>query len=80
MIDARNYRFTPKSITVTAGTTVKVTVSGGSHTWTSGSWDSGNLDTGQSYSYTFNTPGTYNYECSYHGSSFNMRGRVIVTA
>lgn len=63
------------------GTTVKVVVSGGSHTWTGSSWDSGNLDNGQSFSFTFNTPGMYNYECTYHGGPPDyMRGKVTVTA
>jgi plastocyanin len=80
VIDAQNYKFTPKNLSVKAGTTVKVVVSDGSHTWTGGSWDSGNLDTGQSYSFTFTTPGTYNYVCNYHASTFGMKGTITVTA
>ena len=48
------------------------------HTVTStdnGPLDSGNLSKGQSYTYTFQTPGTYTYHCSYH--SF-MTGTVTV--
>lgn len=49
------------------------------HTVTSVTYlfDSGNLKAGQSWSYTFETPGTYQYRCIYHGW---MTGTVIVTA
>jgi plastocyanin len=47
------------------------------HTTTShGVWDSGILQKGQSFSCTFNTPGTYEYLCSVH--PIQMRGTVIV--
>ena len=67
----------------------KVTIrnpSSSSHTWTQGSgvhppggFNSGNLDTGGSYTYTFNTAGSYNFYCKYHYSSDNMKGRITVT-
>ena len=46
------------------------------HTTTSNSglWDSGILNPGQSFSFTFNTPGTYSYICNVHP----MTGVVIV--
>jgi len=50
------------------------------HTVTSvpaGLFDSGNLNTGQSWTYTFKTPGTYQYHCIYHGW---MTGEVVVSA
>jgi hypothetical protein len=31
-----------------------------------GSWDSGNLDPGQTFSVTFEEPGTVDYKCVYH--------------
>lgn len=40
-----------------------------------GSFNSGNLNPGQSWTYTFTTPGTYSYFCSYHTW---MKGTVIV--
>src|SRR5271168_4193048 len=65
-----NFTFTPPSLTVKAGTTV---------TWTNkddiphGIASSGNafakspaLDTDQNYSFTFTTPGTYQYFCYIH--------------
>jgi FtsP/CotA-like multicopper oxidase with cupredoxin domain len=44
---------------------------------TAGLFDSGNLNTGQSWTYTFKTPGTYQYHCIYHGW---MTGTVVVTS
>ena len=41
------------------------------------SFDSGELNTGDTFTYTFTTPGTYQYGCSYHPW---MKGTVIVKA
>jgi plastocyanin len=46
-------------------------------TATDKSFDSGNLKSGQSWTYTFSTPGTYTYYCIYHSW---MKGKVIVKA
>jgi plastocyanin len=40
-----------------------------------GSFSSGNLNPGDSYTYTFTTPGTYAYHCNYHSW---MKGTIIV--
>jgi plastocyanin len=77
-----NYKFTPASVTITAGSTVNWTNNGpATHTTTSLAtppvWDSGNLAKGAKYSHTFAKPGTYAYHCSIHPS---MKGTVIVTA
>jgi amicyanin len=76
-----NFTFTPPSLTVKAGTTV---------TWTNkddiphGIASSGNafakspaLDTDQNYSFTFTTPGTYQYFCYIHP---HMVGTIVVEA
>jgi plastocyanin len=49
------------------------------HTATSdtGVWDSGTLATGQSYSHTFDQPGTYTYHCTIHPF---MKGTIVVQA
>jgi plastocyanin len=78
-----NY-FSPANITVPAGTTVTWVQSGNNpHTTTSydGLWDSGILPggSGQSFSYTFNEPGTYTYFCRPHEAQ-GMVGSVTVTA
>ena len=74
---------------VTAGDTVTWQVSNGFHTVTecdatfttcppSGGFDSGALSSGGSYSRTFGSPGTFEYECVFHPAQ--MRGRVLVQA
>lgn len=78
-----NY-YSLQNITVTAGTRIVWTNNGTSpHTITSttGIFESGNIGSGSTYSYTFNTPGTYNYFCRFHGSpNSGMTGTVIVTS
>jgi len=72
--------YSPPTITVVIGVNNTVTwVNNDSapHTVTAtgGSFNSGNLNPGQSWSYTFTTPGTYTYYCAYHSW---MRGTVTV--
>ena len=79
-----NNTFTPSSLTVSAGTKVVWTWTNtgaiphsvqslGSPSFTSSSTMTGN---GSTYSFIFNTPGTYQYDCAVHGSA--MSGTVIV--
>ena len=73
-------RFTPARATVKAGTTVAWVHSGSNfHTATGldGSWDSGNLQRGDTFSFTFNTPGTYRYICRQHVLN-GMQGTITV--
>jgi amicyanin len=76
-----NFTFNPPTLTVKAGTTV---------TWTNkddiphGIAATGNtikrsnaLDTDDSYSFTFTTPGTYQYFCYIHP---HMTGMIVVEA
>ncbi len=75
----QGFAFVPPSITIPAGTSVRWTnmdAIGHTSTSTSGVWDSGNLNQNQSYTHTFNTPGTYSYICTPHP---NMTGTIIVT-
>lgn len=79
--------FSPSSITITQGDTVNW-VWFGFHSTTSGicspgcvadgKWDSGQHFPSFNYSVTFNTPGTFTYYCSVHGSS--MQGTIAVQA
>ncbi len=77
------YAFSPASIVVSPGTTVLWTSqSGAPHTVTAddGSWGSDvahPLNRGDTYSYTFNSPGNYTYHCAIHPF---MHGQVIVVA
>ena len=78
-VTIQDFAFTPQTLTIAAGTTVTWTNNDASpHTSTSsnGAWDSGNLNQGESFSFTFTTPGTYDYVCIYHGG---MSGTIIVT-
>jgi plastocyanin len=61
--------FGPRTLKVKVGTTVIWTnqdVSSHTVTFDDGSVESGELTPGDSYEFTFTTPGTYNYHCSMH--------------
>jgi plastocyanin len=81
VVSIDNFTFTPPTVTVKAGTTV---------TWTNkddiphGIAATNNtfprskaLDTDDSYSFTFTTPGTYQYFCYVHP---HMTGTIVVQA
>ena len=73
-----NMSFTPASITVSPGTTVKWNNNDNmTHTVTGddNSFDSGNISAGSSFSRTFSVVGTYTYHCTIHPS---MTGTVVV--
>lgn len=68
-ITIASFTFSPASLTIKAGTKVTWTNNDSvAHTVTAdkGTFDSGPLSTGQSFSFTFNSPGTYSYHCSIH--------------
>ncbi len=79
-VNIANTAFSPKTLTVSRGTTV---------TWTNydstlhsvksdgpGPLHSGRLSKGESYSFRFDSPGTYNYHCCFHPAT--MLAKVIV--
>jgi plastocyanin len=75
-----DFAFTPKTITVPVGTTVRWTNNGNApHTVTSTSspkaFDSGTLNSGDTFQHTFTTAGQFPYRCNIHPS---MTGTVIV--
>jgi plastocyanin len=73
-----NFSFSPATITVPAGTTVRWTNRDDiPHTVVSDDqkFASKALDTDDQYSYTFTKPGTYPYFCSIHPK---MTGKVVV--
>lgn len=77
--------FQPKTITINAGDTIVWTNTGAmGHTVTASdqSWDSGRLAPGQSFSRTFDTPGTIAYYCRPHGTpaGAGMAGTIVVLA
>jgi len=75
-----NFTFNPPTLTIAAGTTV---------TWkneddiphtvasTTKAFKSKALDTDDSYTFTFTTPGVYEYFCSLHP---HMTGKIVVEA
>jgi plastocyanin len=80
-VTIRNFAFSPANITVKKGTTVTWTNQDSTaHTVTETDGQNGPksdlLNMGQSYTFTFNTAGTFKYECSVHPQ---MTGTVTVT-
>jgi plastocyanin len=76
-----NFTFTPASLTVKAGTTVtwsnKDDIPHGIASSNNAFKKSKALDTDDSYSFTFTTPGTYQYFCYIHP---HMVGTIVVEA
>ncbi len=78
--------FTPSSVTIQPGDTVRWTWSTSGHSSTSGTpgvpnglWDSGILGQGATFTHTFNTVGSFPYYCTPHGLCCGMTGTVTVT-
>jgi plastocyanin len=80
-ISIDNFSFTPAALTVKAGTTVTWTnkddIPHGIASSDNAFKKSGGLDTDDSYSFTFTTPGTYQYFCYLHP---HMVGSIVVEA
>ena len=77
-VSLANFTFSPATLPVKAGTTVTWTNNDSTtHTVTSdsGVFNSGNLAPGATFSYTFNSTGTFTYHCSIHTY---MKGTIIV--
>jgi amicyanin len=74
-----NFTFTPPSLTIKAGTTVtwinKDDIPHGIASANNAFTKSKALDTDDSYSFTFTTPGTYQYFCYVHP---HMTGTIVV--
>ncbi len=79
-VDIKNFAFNPVTVTVSTGQTVTWTnMDSVSHTITSttGVFNSGPISPGKTFSYTFNSAGTFEYSCTIHPSM--QHGNVIVT-
>lgn len=76
-----NFTFTPQTLTVKAGTTITWTnkddIPHGIAATNNAFKRSPALDTDDSYSFTFTTPGTYQYFCYVHP---HMTGTIVVQA
>lgn len=79
-VEIKDFGYTPQKITVKKGTTVTWTNQDSvAHTVTkegSSGPDSELFGKGESYSYTFDEVGTFDYYCAPHPS---MKGQVVVT-
>jgi plastocyanin len=72
-VSIENFSFSPASITVKKGNdTTAHTVTAD----TGNTFDSGTLENGKTFSFTFNTAGTFKYHCNFHS---DMHGTVTVT-
>jgi plastocyanin/uncharacterized membrane protein YozB (DUF420 family) len=82
-IKISNFKFEPKELTVTAGTTVEWTDEGGRHTVEAddSSFKSATLTAGGQFTYRFDTPGVFPYYCTFHGDKHgtDMAGVITVT-
>lgn len=80
-VDMLNLAYDPPTITIAAGESVTWTNRDAApHTVTARDRDvlqSGTMDEGESFTVTFDTPGTYEYFCEFHA---NMSGTIIVEA
>ena len=79
-VGIKDFMYTPMTVTVPAGTTVQwINLDDIPHTVVekTKAWRSPALDTNDTYSHTFDQPGTYEYFCGLHPQ---MAAKVIVTA
>src|SRR5438876_4379980 len=79
--------FSPSSITINPGDTVRWTWAATFHSSTSGIpgmpngiWDSGILNQGATFTHTFNSTGSFPYYCTPHGACCGMVGMVTVAS
>ena len=80
VVKIENFTFNQQRVTVKVGTTVTwVNEDDIPHTATSSTklFNSKTLDTNDKFSFTFTTPGTYEYFCALHP---HMRGSIVVEA
>jgi plastocyanin len=80
-VSLRSYTFVPSEMNVKTGTTVTWANDddGLAHTVSSsdGSFDSGRIGSGETFTHTFDTAGTYSYQCMIHPQS--MQGSVVAS-
>ena len=85
-VTVKNFAFAPATLTIKAGETVTWTWAGGSHTVTSGASCKGDMAytsglksaTGDTFTHTYPTAGTFEYFCEPHCAASAMKGTIIV--
>jgi len=73
--------YNPGQLQVDSGTTVTfINKDNSNHSVTSSSgiFSSGKISSGNSYTYTFNTVGTYYFYCDYHSTNSSEQGAIVV--
>lgn len=80
-VEISGFAFAPQQLEISVGTTVVFTnLDSAPHTATETGdtplFDSGSLGTGESYEFTFDEPGTYEYICLIHPA---MQGTIVVS-
>jgi len=83
MVEAQDFDFSPKTISIDPGGSINFTNTGhATHTATAdnGSFDSGDIKPGASETITIKAPGTYPFYCKYHGGpgGVGMSGTITV--
>lgn len=77
-VTAKDFAFSPSTLNVKVGATVKMTNSdSATHTFTAddGAFDSGRVGSGESFTFTFPKAGTFAFHCGIHRS---MKGTIVV--
>ncbi len=75
-VSIEGFTFQPATLTIAPGTTVTwINKDSAAHTVAIAGTESPRLDKGDSWSYTFDIAGTFDYICGLHPS---MKGRIIV--
>lgn len=75
-VSIKNFSFNPAALTVKKRQTVVwVNNDAVAHSIKASAFNSGILNTGQSFSFTFNQAGSFNYSCGIHPT---MKGKIIV--
>jgi plastocyanin len=76
VVNIQNFAFNPGTLTVKKGTTVTWTNNDAAqHQIKSATFNSSQFGKGQTFSFTFNDAGTFDYSCAIHPS---MLGKIIV--
>jgi plastocyanin/uncharacterized membrane protein YozB (DUF420 family) len=82
-VNIKNFEFSPKEVSIEAGTTVEWIDEQGKHTVEAddGSFKSETLTANGKYEHKFDSPGSYPYYCTFHGDKHgtDMAGVVKVT-